>query len=321
LRRGFAVASFAGTVSEARVTYLLFLVGLAGLFFGGDALVRGASGVAQAFRVPPLVIGLILVGFGTSAPELLVSLNAALSGQPGIAIGNVVGSCIANILLILGIAAVIGPIPAAFPQLARDLGWMAAAALVMVPVFAGGLVSRPEGLLLVAALGFYIWRSMRGPSMPVSDVPAPPLPGSVLIALAGLAGVLIGAHLLVQSASEIARTFGISEAVIGLTIVAVGTSLPELATTVAAAMRGERDIALGNVIGSNVFNVFGILGLTALTTPVPVEARFLTVDVPVLAAAMAALVALIVLKGRLPRPAGIAALAAYALYIGVSGQV
>jgi cation:H+ antiporter len=303
------------------VTYLLFLVGLAGLFFGGDALVRGASGVAQAFRVPPLVIGLILVGFGTSAPELLVSLNAALSGQPGIAIGNVVGSCIANILLILGIAAVIGPIPAAFPQLARDLGWMAAAALVMVPVFAGGLVSRPEGLLLVAALGFYIWRSMRGPSAPATPVPAPPLLRSTLIALAGLAGVLIGAHLLVESASEIARAFGVSEAVIGLTIVAIGTSLPELATTVAAAVRGERDIALGNVIGSNVFNVFGILGLTALTTPIPVEPRFLVADVPVLLAATAALVALVALRGGLSRRAGIGALAAYGLYMAVIGQL
>jgi cation:H+ antiporter len=303
------------------VTYLLFLVGLAGLFFGGDALVRGASGVALAFRVPPLVIGLVLVGFGTSMPELLVSMDAALSGQPGIAVGNVVGSCIANILLILGIAAVIGPIPARLGALARDLGWMAAAALVLVPVFAGGIVSRPEGLLLAAALAVYIWRTMRSREEPATEQQTPPLARSVPIALLGLAGVLVGAHLLVQSASEIARALGISEAVIGLSIVAIGTSLPELATTVAAAVRGERDIALGNIIGSNVFNIFGILGMTALVVPIPVESRFLVVDTPVLVATTAALVALVALAGRLPRAAGIAALAAYALYIGLTAHL
>lgn len=301
------------------MTYLLFLAGLAGLFFGGDWLVRGAAGVARAYRVPPLVIGLVLVGFGTSAPELLVSLDAALSGQPGIAVGNVLGSNIANLLLILALAALIGPIDAPFAPLRRDLGWMVAAAAVPLLLFPGGLVGRIEGLALVAALAVYLYLSLRRPGPHVEpDGPPAPLTRSLLLALGGLGLVLVGAHLLVQSATEIARTFGVSEAVIGLTIVAVGTSLPELATTIAAAMRGQRDIALGNVIGSNIFNVFGILGLTALVVPVPVEPRFLAMDVPVVIAASAGLVLLVALAGRISRPAGGAALAGYAVYVGAS---
>jgi cation:H+ antiporter len=302
------------------VIYLTFLAGLAGLFFGGEWLVRGAAGVAQAFRVPPLVIGLVLVGFGTSAPELLVSLDAALSGQPGIAVGNVVGSCVANLLLILGIATVIGPIHAPHHKLMRDLWWMLGAALVMVPMFWSGRVSRPEGLLLVAGLGIYLWIALRqSTSAAEQTMHAPPVTRAALIALAGLAAVLLGAHFLVDASSEIARHFGVSEAVIGLTVVAIGTSLPELATTVAAAMKGERDIALGNVIGSNIFNVLGILGLTALVVPVPAAPRFLEIDLPVLIAASLAVIALVYLRGRLPRIAGLVALAGYAVYIATSG--
>ena len=298
------------------MTWLFFFIGLAGLFFGGDWLVRGASGVAQAFRVPPLVIGLVLVGFGTSTPELLVSLNAALAGQPGIAVGNVVGSCIANLMLILGVAAALGTIPAPFRNLARDLGWMVAAAAIPVLMFWDGTVSRVEGLALVGLLALYLVLALRRPgAVAAPDTDVPSLPRSALVAAAGLVAVLVGAHLLVGSASEIARAFGVSEAVIGLTVIAIGTSLPELATTIAAAMRGQRDIALGNVIGSNIFNVFGILGVTALVVPVPVAPRFLAADLPVLVFASLALFALVALAGRIPRAAGFAAIAAYAAYV------
>ncbi len=298
------------------VTALFFALGLAGLFFGGDWLVRGASGIALRYRVPPFVIGLTIVGFGTSMPELLVSLQAALGGQPGISIGNAVGSNIANILLILGASAVIGPLVARFADIRRDLAWMMGAALICIPIFWGGLIGRTEGMVLVALiLGYIAVNLRRAGSEPVGEVAAPALGRSIFSALAGLGLVLIGARLLVDSATDIARTFGVSEAVIGLTIVAVGTSLPELATSIVAAWRGQREIALGNVIGSNIFNIFAILGITALITPIPVEARFLAVDVPLMIVLSAGLAVLLWLRGGLGRIAGVAFLALYGGYI------
>ncbi len=286
------------------------------MFFGGDWLVKGASGVAERFRVPPLVIGLTIVGFGTSAPELLVSVDAALSGVPGIAIGNVVGSNIANILLILGAAAVIAPLAAPFARLRRDLVWMLAAALLTVPAFWSGAVGRLEGAVLVAGILAFILVNLRQAGTAAAAETEPPALGrSALLTLIGLAGVLIGARLLVDSATEIARALGVGEAVIGLTIVAVGTSLPELATSVAAAFRGEREIALGNVIGSNVFNILAILGITALVAPIPVEPRFLSIDVPVMIAVSLLLAAVLWRWHGISRRAGIAFLAAYAVYV------
>jgi cation:H+ antiporter len=301
---------------------VFFALGLAGLFFGGDWLVKGASGIAERFRVPPLVIGLTIVGFGTSTPELLVSLEAALTGAPGIAIGNVVGSNIANILLILGLSAAIGPLAVPFARLRRDLVWMTAAAVLCVPAFWSGFVGRLEGGVLVAGILAYILVNLRqAGSAPLAEVPAPPFWRSAFLALLGLAAVLIGARLLVGSATEFARAIGVSEAAIGLTIVAVGTSLPELATSVVAALRGEREIALGNVIGSNTFNVLAILGITALVRPIPVEPRFLAVDVPVMLSVSAALVALLWLRSGLGRGAGAAFLAAYASYVGATAAI
>ena len=298
------------------MTYILFAVGLAGLFFGGNWLVQGASALALRFRVPPLVIGLTVVGFGTSTPELLVSVQAALAGAPGIAIGNVVGSNIANILLILGVAAVIGPIAANVGALRRDLGWMMGAALVTVPVFWSGMVGRWEGLLLFAGILLYIAICLRqaGSEDEPEVVPAPAWRATAEV-VGGLVLLLIGARLLIDSATDIARTFGVSEAVIGLTIVAIGTSLPELATSVVAAFRGERDIALGNVVGSNIFNILSILGITALVTPIPVEARFLSVDVPVMIGVSLLLVAVIWFGKGMGRAAGAAFLLAYAVYV------
>lgn len=298
------------------MTYLLFSVGIIALFLGGEALVRGASGIATRFRVPPLVIGLTVVGFGTSTPELLVSLQAALKGSSGIAIGNVVGSNTANILLIIGLAAVIGPIAAPFAKLRRDLAWMLAAALVCVPLFWNDRVSHLEGALLVAAIVAYVVISLRQAGTTDEEAEtAGPLWLSGLTTIAGLVVLMAGARLLVDSSTVIARAFGVSEAVIGLTIVAVGTSLPELATSVIAALRGHREIALGNAIGSNVFNIFAILGLTALVTPIPVEERFLTIDVPFMIAVSGALVAVIWFRGGLGRATGVAFLLAYAAYV------
>ncbi len=309
------------------VTFVYLSLGLLGLFFGGDWLVRGASGLALALRVSPLVIGLTIVGFGTSTPELMVSLDAAMSGRPGIAIGNVVGSNTANILLILGLSGMIGALTATFSSLRRDLVWMAGSALALVLVFLDLEVSRVEGALMFAALVSYIYLSLKKQSPDLSSdsvledqVPAP-VWKSLLIALAGLVAVLLGARFLVDSASEIARAYGISEAAIGLTIVAVGTSLPELATSMVAAFRGQREIALGNVIGSNIFNILAILGITAMIVPIPVESRFLSIDVPVMLAATFGFIAIIWAFHRIGRAAASLALVAYALYIAISGVV
>ena len=299
------------------LTALLFVLGLLGLFFGGDWLVKGASGIARAFAVPPLVIGLTIVGFGTSTPELLVSVQAALGGVPGIAIGNVVGSNTANLLLILGVTAAFGAIAARWSELRTDLTWMLGSSAVLLPLFVMGVVPRWAGAVLFAGIVAYILLSLRrvGSHVDEDDSPLLPVWKSAVLTLVGLVAVMVGARLLVDSATEIARWLGVSEAVIGLTIVAVGTSLPELATSVAAALKGQRDIALGNVIGSNIFNVLSILGITALVVPIPVEARFPLLDVPLMLGVSVLVVALVAWKNAIPRWAGFGFLGLYAAYI------
>lgn len=302
------------------MTYLLFVVGLLGLFFGGEFLVRGASSIARRFGISPLVIGLTIVGFGTSAPEMLVSVNAALAGQPAIAIGNVLGSNIANILLILGISAVIAPLIIPARRLARDLAFMLLATGVIWVMLLDGIVSRVEGGVLLAGLAVFLVMAFMSGSAPQEEDPRETSLGKAsLMTLGGLVLLVIGAHYLVESASTIARTFGISEAVIGLTIVAVGTSLPELATSVIAAYRRQTEIAVGNVVGSNIFNIFGILGVTALIAPIPSEARFAMIDMPWVAGTAVGLTLLAVWLAGLPRVAGALLLAAYGGYLALMG--
>jgi cation:H+ antiporter len=298
------------------LTYLLFVIGLIGLFFGGEFLVRGASSIARTYRISPMVIGLTIVGFGTSAPELLVSVQAALAGQPAIAIGNVLGSNIANILLILGISAVIAPLILPLRKLWRDLGFMLLATAVIWAMLLDGNVTRLDGVLLLAGLIIFLAVAfLTGKAEPDDSLPLPPVWRAALMTLGGLVVLVIGARLLVDSATTIARTYGISEAVIGLTIVAVGTSLPELATSVVAALRKQTEIAVGNIVGSNIFNIFGILGLTAVIAPIPAEARFAWIDMPWVAASTIGLTVVAALLGGLPRSAGAALLVAYAGYL------
>jgi cation:H+ antiporter len=302
------------------LTYFLFLVGLVGLFLGGEVLIRGAVGVARRFHVPPLIIGLTIVGFGTSTPELLVGLQAALAGAPALAIGNVIGSNIANILLILGSSALVAAVPLPLSTMRRDFAVMIGATLVLWLMLAGGTVTRTEGLLLVTALGAYLWLCLRnaaGSEPPASEEPPRPIWQSIAMALGGLVILMVGARLLVDSSTEIARAFGVSEAVIGLTIVAIGTSLPELATAIIAALRGHSELAVGNILGSNVFNIFGILGVTATVTPIPVEPRFVGLDMSLALAAALAMLVFAALPGRVGRAGGAALLAAYAAYIGL----
>jgi cation:H+ antiporter len=294
----------------------MFTVGLAMLFFGGESLVRGASAVARHFHLSPMVIGLTIVGFGTSAPELLVSLQAALEGKSEIAIGNVVGSNIANILLILGISALIAPLIIPAQKMWRDLAFMLAATAILWGMLLGTEITRTYGaILFLGLLVFLASTFFFGKIEPDPDRPEENQLKAWAFTIGGLIVLVIGARFLVDSAVEIATAYGVSEAVIGLTIVAVGTSLPELATSVIAAIRRHTEIAVGNIVGSNVFNIFGILGITALISPIPVDARFAALDMPwAMATAVGLTVLAFVLKG-LPRIAGLLLLAAYGGYI------
>ena len=301
--------------------------GLALLLGGGECLVRGAVGLARSLGVPPLVIGLTVVAFGTSAPELVVSLQAALGGHPDIVLGNVVGSNNANVLLIAGAAAAIRPVAAEPGAVRRDGAALMAATLAFIGLCLLGELGFGAGLALAAALAAWMALALRsarrrgseGEGEIEDEIEAAPRGTApvLLLTLAGIAGVLLGARLLIDGAVDVARAAGLSEAVIGLTLIAFGTSLPELAAAGMAALRGHGDIALGNVMGSNLFNMLGIAGVTAMAAPVPVPAELLRLDLWVMLAATLLLLAAMRGGRRIGRLEGGALAGAYALYIGV----
>lgn len=306
--------------------YLQLILGFALLVAGGEALVRGAVSVATRFRVSPLLIGLTLVGFGTSTPELVTSLQAAFGGFSGIAIGNVVGSNIANTLLILGVAAAIMPLaidPVAFR---RDGAALAIATLLAVGVILLGSLDQWMGAILIVALLAYLVVAYRSDRANVAadrpkDIPeSASAHNSIWLALSlafgGIAITIVGARLTVDAAVTLALLWGMSETIVGLTIVAVGTSLPELVTSVMAALRRESGIAFGNVVGSNIYNVLGILGITALIKPIPIPPQIAALDVWVMAATTLALIVVVLAWRRVGRGTGIVFLGAYAAYTG-----
>ena len=254
------------------MSVLFLLVGFALLVAGGEALVRGSVALATRLGMSPLLIGLTLVGFGTSMPELVTSVNAALAGLPGIAVGNVVGSNIANILLILGTAAVISPVIVGRSALRRDGTAMMAATVLAAAVMLSGELGRVVGAVLVVALAVYLVVAYRtgGEEEEPGDAPTHSVPIALLLAVGGIGVTVLGARLAVDAAVEIATALGVSNTVVGLTVVAVGTSLPELVTSAVAAARRQGDVALGNVLGSNIYNLLGILGVTALVEPIAV---------------------------------------------------
>lgn len=270
--------------------YILLVVGLVLLCAGGEFLVRGAVGAARRLGISPLLIGITLVGFGTSSPELVASLQAALADAPGIAIGNVVGSNIANILLILGTTALITPIVIMRGPFARDALAMIFASLLVGAVALTGFMPRWAGLLFLGMLAAYLiycyvserranaTEALHAAEADEIQSVEGPLWKSLAFAAVGLAGVLIGAKLLVDAAIALAEVFGISQTVIGVSVVAVGTSLPELAASVTAALRHHADVAFGNVVGSNIFNLLFILGTTAVVQPIPVPQEILQLD-------------------------------------------
>lgn len=257
----------------------LLVPGLVLLLIGGEWLVRGASRLALSLGVSRVVIGLSLVAFGTSAPEMAVSVLSSYRGQSGIAVGNVVGSNIVNVLLILGLSAVVAPLAVSKRIIRIEVPFMIACSLLFLALGYDGLLSRFDGLILVAIfLSYMAWMmrtSKKEPDLanelPVGYTAAPPSALGYLylagLVVAGLAGLVLGSNWLVDGAVALARTMGVGEVIIGLTIVAVGTSLPEMATSVIASIRGEREISIGNAIGSNIFNILSILGFSTVIAP------------------------------------------------------
>jgi cation:H+ antiporter len=315
---------------------LTLAAGLALLVFGADLLVRGASRLAERAGVSHLVIGLTVVAYGTSAPELAVSLGGAFTGQSDIAVGNVIGSNIFNVLLILGACAIILPLRVATQVVRREVPIMIAVSAIAHILSLDGSISRPDGAILFAGIvGYSTWtilagrRESRIADLQIEAAAAiahepPPVrerpKGSgwidLSIAIAGLVLLVTGAKLFVDGAIETARLLGVSELVIGLTVVAAGTSLPEVATSIVATIRGERDIAVGNVIGSNIFNLLSVLGMTAMLSPaaIPVAPSVLSFDLPFMTAVAFACFPIFWTGSRISRWEGFVFLAYYVGY-------
>jgi cation:H+ antiporter len=314
------------------MTWLLLFAGLVLLVIGADLLVKGAARLASNFGVPALVIGLTVVAFGTSAPELAVSVKAAYSGQAELAIANVVGSNIFNVLFILGVAALISPLIISHQLIRQDVPIMVAVSVVAVLMTLDGNINKFEAALLVLGLVGYTWFLFyqgKKKNTDISDGEAGeveeilkanvPMWQNVLLVVGGLVLLVLGARWLVQSAVELATAWGVNEAVIGLTIVAAGTSLPEVVTSVVATIRGERDIAVGNVVGSNIFNILCVLGISGLVSPTPLlaGAQLAGFDMPVMLGVAALCVPLFFVGAILNRIEGFLFLILYVAYVWV----
>jgi cation:H+ antiporter len=308
---------------------LYLLGGFIILMAGAEGLVRGASSLAAALGISPLVIGLTVVAFGTSAPELAVSVQSAYRGTMDVAVGNVVGSNIFNILLILGISAVITPLIVNSQLLRLDVPLMIVVSFIFYFMALDGVISRLDGLLLFGGLLLYIWWSIRksrqeqegkeedDDEYSQKDGGVFGYVKNVAFVVVGLAMLVVGSDWLVEGATALARLFNVSDLIIGLTIVALGTSLPELATSIVAAIRKERDIAVGNVVGSNFFNIMAVIGLSGLVAPVGVEvsAVALQFDIPVMLFVSVLAFPILFIDGRISRWEGALMLVLLAAYI------
>ena len=301
------------------IAIALLIVGFVMLTKGADWFVDGSSALAFRLGIPQLVIGLTIVAMGTSAPEAAVSITSALKGNEGITVGNVVGSNIMNILLILGIASVIVPLAVQKSTRVIEIPYMIAITVLFgVLGYTGEMVTRVEGGILWIAfliyLGYLLWMAKKGKEDNEPDEKQKSLPVQLLMILAGLICIVLGSDFVVDGATEIAKVIGISDRIIGLTIVAFGTSLPELVTSIAAARRGNADIAIGNIVGSNVFNILFVAGTSALISPVVFESKFVLDTAVATATAVLLLVCVCNKEGKLKRSGGIIMLAAYAAY-------
>lgn len=303
---------------------VLFFIGIAALYFGAEWLVKGASRFAYFFNIKPIVIGLTIVAFGTSAPELVTGIIAGIKHLNDIAIGNVVGSNIANIGLVLGITAIIFPLKVEMKLLRREIPIILGISVLLYLMCRDGILSRLEGCFLVAGIivyTCYIYRITKKESRAVEKEyedfirKKNTLTIDILLIFIGLVTLIGGAHLLVNSAIYLARTFGVSELIVGLSVVAVGTSLPELAISTVAALRKEADISIGNVLGSNIYNILAVLGVTSVIRPLPIKTSSLQFDIPVMIVFSLLLIPMIRRKFILTRAEGIFLLVGYSLYI------
>ncbi len=273
--------------------FVLILAGLIILVLGGDYLVKGASGIAFIFNVPPMLVGMTVVALGTSAPELVVSAQAALAGKPDIAIGNIIGSNIANVALILGVTVIIFPIAIKKDSLRYDWVVMMAASVLFYVFALDGMISRLNGIIFLVLLASFIGysfyrvrmknRSAAVGSLAEADIPQAPKNKNIWVLVlqvgVGIIGLIFGARWFLEGAEVVAREFGVSDRIIAISLVAFGTSVPELAASVIAAFKKEQDISLGNIIGSNLFNILAILGVTSLIHPIQVAPEIMDSDV------------------------------------------
>ena len=313
------------------MNYLFVVLGVVLLTGGGEALIRGSLAAARFLGVSPLLSGLVIVGFGTSAPEFVVSIYAALNKQPDIAIGNVVGSNIGNVLLILGACALITPLAVKPLALRRDAVTVAAASILFLILVGGSALGRADAAILLMSLAAYLawayWseRFLVAPSAELHKSEAEELSAipksalwTVMAVITGLLLLIGGSQVLLIGAVGIAKQSGVSEAAIGLTLVAVGTSLPELSISVIAAIRRHADVAVGNILGSNIFNLLGILGVSALLQPLPVHPRVLQFDQWVMLGTSLVLLLFLYTGHRLSRFEGGVLLVGYGVYVAFS---
>lgn len=311
------------------VFYLLLGIGL--LTVGGEILIRGALSISAKIGITPLLTGLVIVGFGTSMPELVVSVNAALSGQPDIAIGNVIGSNIANILLVLGLCAAITPLVISPVSLHRDAPVVIISSFLFIFMAFDSALSMTEGLVLIALLVTYLgwaYQTERDNPVPSSEelkaeaaelnVVSEPMTWTITEVIGGLVLLILGSQILLKGAVGIAYGLGVSEAVIGLTLVAVGTSLPELTISVIAALKKQADLAVGNILGSNIFNLLGILGVSAILQPIEVKGRIVEFDQWVMLGVSILLYVFLFTARKLSRMEGAFLLFGYFVYVAVS---
>lgn len=305
---------------EILLQILLLAVGFVFLIKGADLFVDGSSGIAARFGIPQLVIGLTIVAMGTSAPEAAVSISAALKGSADITIGNIVGSNILNILIILGLSSVIVPIAVASSTIKIEIPFMIAITGIMLLLGLDGTIGLIDGIILVLLFAAYLTylfiAAKKNKENQEEAAKMLSVPKAIIFAVLGLAMIVLGSNVTVDAATAIAQAIGLSERFIGLTIVALGTSLPELFTSVAAARKGNADIAIGNIVGSNIFNILFVVGLSALIVPVPFAANFIFDSIIAIAAGVMLLLCCLWTKS-LKRWAGILMLLSYAAYFAV----
>lgn len=306
-------------------TYLLFVVGLIFLLVGAQWLVDSSSGIAARYQISPVFVGVVIVAFATSAPEVAVSLDAALAGEANLALGNVVGSNIVNILLILGVTAIIAPIAIRRRIILLDIPVLIAISALVYLFSLDGMLQFWEGaLLLILFAGFVVFQLKQiqkdsAPNQPNAENPPQvdhPLTIQIAIFVVGLGTLILGAHWMVSSAVEIARAWGMSELVIGLTVISIGTSLPEVATSVIAAVKGEQDLSVGNVVGSNIFNLLLVLGLSVVVSNgFAISGAAIALDIPFMVAVSIACLPIFFTGHRITRWEGAVFLFYYGVYL------